>query len=66
MVQRLLSSNGINGNTVMPEQNSKKLASTLLQPRESKHNQSRGGGIFEALMCILVIMYLLYYNTRQA
>ena len=44
MVQRLLSSNGINGNTVMPEQNSKKLASTLLQPRESKHNQSRGGG----------------------
>ena len=46
MVQRLLSSNGINGNTVMPEQNSKKLASTLLQPRESKHNQSRGGGIF--------------------
>ena len=43
MVQRLLSSNGINGNTVMPEQNSKKLASTLLQPKESKHNQSRGG-----------------------
>ena len=46
MVQRLLSSNGINGNTVMPEQNSKKLASALLQPRESKHNQSQGGGIF--------------------
>ena len=45
MVQRLLSSNGINGNTVMPEQNSKKLASTLLQPRESKYNQSRGGDI---------------------